>query len=195
MSFEFDTFLVREHIGFLKLQEAYDILSPDGAIVGTAVERASGFLQFMKLLVNKNLLPFTVEIMDANQTVLVSIRRSFTLFRSKVRVFDEQNVEIGYFKQHIFSLGGGFDVLDTQDVKLATLKGDWKGWNFKFTNEGGVEIGQVSKKWAGLAQELFTNADNYVVHIDREKITDVKQVQLMLAAALCIDMVLKENDG
>lgn len=195
MSFEFDTFLVREHVGFLKLHEAYDILSPDGSVVGTAVERASGFLQFLKLVVNKNMLPFTVEIMDADETVLVSIRRSFTLFRSRVRVFDEQNVEIGSFKQHIFSLGGGFDVLDTNEVKIATLKGDWKGWNFKFTDESGLEIGQVTKKWAGLAQELFTNADNYVVHIDRTKITDVRQVQLMLAAALCIDMVLKEADG
>ncbi|MCW8130549.1 MAG: oxidoreductase [Planctomycetota bacterium] len=195
MSFEFDTFLVREHVGFLKLHEAYDILSPDGTVVGTAVERASGFLQFLKLVVNKNMLPFTVEIMDADETVLLSIRRSFTFFRSKVRVFDEQNVEIGYFRQHIFSLGGGFDVLDTQEVKIATLKGDWKGWNFKFTDESGAEIGQVTKKWAGLAQELFTNADNYVVHIDRARITDVKQVQLMLAAALCIDMVLKEADG
>lgn len=195
MAFETDTFLVREHVGFLKLHEAYDILTPDGKTLGTAVERASGFLQAMKLLVNKNMLPFTIEIMDAEQNVLITITRGFTFFRSKVRVFDQENVEIGHFLQRLLSLGGAFDVYGSDGQQLATLKGDWKGWNFKFTDTQGNEIGQVAKKWAGLAQELFTNADNYVVHLDRNKVTDVKQVQLMLAAALCIDMVLKESQG
>ena len=45
-----------------------------------------------------------------------------------------------------------------------------------------------------MAKELFTSADNYVVHIERSRIKDVRHVQLLLAAALCIDMVLKETD-
>lgn len=195
MAFDGDTFLVREHVGFLKLHEAYDILMPDGTTIGTAVERAGSFKQLLKLLVNKNMLPFTVEVMDASQNVLITMQRGFTFLRSKVTVYDEQNVPVGYFKSRIFSLGGAFDVCDANDQPIALLKGDWKGWNFKFTAADGAELGQVSKQWAGLAKELFTSADNYVVHIDRQRITDVKQVQLLLAAALCIDMVLKESGG
>lgn len=195
MGFDTDTFLVREHVGLLKLHEAYDILTPDGQTMGTAVERASTLRQLLKLVVNKTMLPFTVEIMDASEKVLVSIHRGFTIFRSVVTVADESGEKIGHFRQRLLSLGGAFDVFDADNQPLATLKGDWKGWNFKFTDAGGVELGQVSRQWGGLAKELFTSADNYVVHIERARITDVRHVQVMLAAALCIDMVLKETGG
>jgi uncharacterized protein YxjI len=114
--------------------------------------------------------------------------------RSKVTVYDHEEQPIGYLKQKLLSLGGAFKVFDTNDVQIATLQGDWKGWNFKFLDQSDREIGVVTKKWGGLAKELFTSADNYVVHIDREKITDVNQVQLLLSAAVCIDMVLKESE-
>lgn len=195
MGFDTDTFLVREHVGMFKLHEAYDILTPDGQTMGTAIERVSTMRQILKLFLDKNMLPFTVEIMDASQKVLVTIHRPFTFLRSVVTVTDESGAKIGYFRQRLLSLGGAFDVFDAGDQPLATLKGDWKGWNFKFTDAAGVELGQVSRKWGGLAKELFTSADNYVVHIERARITDVRHVQVMLAAALCIDMVLKESGG
>jgi uncharacterized protein YxjI len=193
--FTADTFLIREHVGFLKLHEAYDILTPDGTVVGTAVERASGFTQFLKLLISKTVLPFTVEIVDASGGVLVTIKRSFALFRSRVTVHDEHGEQLGYFLQKVFSLGGAFRVFDVDGQQIATLQGNWSGWEFKFVDRNDVLIGQVSKKWAGLAKELFTSADSYVVHLEREKVTDVRQVQLLLAAAICIDMVLKESGG
>ena len=55
-----------------------------------------------------------------------------------------------------------------------------------------MELDQVSKKGAGLGKELFTSADNYVLDIkDMVKPEDPSR-QLILAAVLCIDMVLKE---
>jgi uncharacterized protein YxjI len=192
--FDTDTFLVREHVGFMKLHEAYDILSPNGAMIGTAVERANFLRQILKLVVNKQILPFTIEVVSADQHPLLYIRRSFTILRSKVNVSDANGNAIGYFKQRFFSLGGAFDVFDANDRQIASLKGDWKGWNFTFSDMAQQKIGQVSRQWGGMAKELFTSADNYVVHIERSKITDVRQVQLMLAAALCIDMVLKESE-
>lgn len=192
--FDTDTFLVREHVGFMKLHEAYDLLSPDGTTIGVAIERADTLRKILKLVVSKQLLPFTIEILGADQKPLVYIRRGFTIFRSKVIVTDVNGGGIGYFKQRLLSLGGAFDVFDTADKQIALLKGDWKGWNFTFTDTAGQAIGTVTRQWGGLAKELFTSADNYVVHIERSKITDVRHVQLLLAAALCIDMVLKEQD-
>lgn len=193
--FDLDTFLVREHVGFLKLHEAYDLFTADGKLIGTAVERASGAIKFLKLLLNKNMLPFTVEILGADQNLLLTIHRPFTIFRSVVSVHDAGGAKIGHFRQRLLSLGGAFDVHNAAGGAIAMLKGDWKGWNFKFTDNSGQEIGSVSRQWGGIAKELFTNADNYVVRIDRTRVTDVRQVQLLLAAALCIDMVLKEHEG
>ena len=56
----------------------------------------------------------------------------------------------------------------------------------------GVQLAQVTKRWAGIGKELFTTADNYVVSID-PTLSDKNETRLLiLAAALCIDKVLKE---
>ena len=71
------------------------------------------------------------------------------------------------------------------------LKGKWTGWDFKFL-DGNKELAQVTKKWAGIGKELFTTADNYVLQISDSVPQDDVARQLILAAVMCIDMVLKE---
>jgi uncharacterized protein YxjI len=57
---------------------------------------------------------------------------------------------------------------------------------------GNNELAHVSKKWAGLGKELFTTADNYMLSInDSVKKEDNVRI-LIMAAVMCIDMVLKE---
>ena len=50
----------------------------------------------------------------------------------------------------------------------------------------------MTKKWAGMGKELFTSADNYVLQISDNVPADNPVRQLILAAVMCIDMVLKE---
>jgi uncharacterized protein YxjI len=110
---------------------------------------------------------------------------------SRVEVLDENDKLIGLFKQKFFSIGGAFNVLDADERPVCSLKGKWTGWDFKFLNDQ-IELAHVSKKWAGVGKELFTSADNYVLQIsDRIPADDVRR-QLILAAVMCIDMVLKE---
>ena len=55
-----------------------------------------------------------------------------------------------------------------------------------------MEMAQVSKKWAGLGKEMFTSADNYVLSISDTVPADNDLRLLIVAAVMCIDMVLKE---
>jgi len=71
------------------------------------------------------------------------------------------------------------------------LQGKWTGWNFSF-NKNGNELAHVTKKWAGIGKELLTTADNYVLDIDEAAGREVKLKKLIIAAVMCIDMVLKE---
>ncbi|MDP3104212.1 MAG: phospholipid scramblase-related protein [Candidatus Methanoperedens sp.] len=50
----------------------------------------------------------------------------------------------------------------------------------------------MTKKWAGLGKELFTTADNYVVDMSPQA-SDETLKKLVLSAAFCVDMVLKER--
>ncbi len=75
------------------------------------------------------------------------------------------------------------------------MKGDWKGWNFRFLTPDGDEMGVVTKKWAGLGKELFTSADNYIVAVNDDWADQEVSKILMLGAALAIDVIYKEGQN
>jgi len=189
-------FVVKEHVGFLKLSDVFDIYdAATQAKVALAMETPGGLVTALRLIVNKRLLPNKVSVTqgDENGPLLFLIRKPFTFLRSKVWVEDGAGKRLGYFKSKIFSFGGGFWVHDEEDRQVAEVKGDWKGWNFRFLSSEGKEMGLVTKKWGGLAKELFTSADTYAVSIHDEAGADRDRTILLLAAALAIDIVYKEK--
>jgi uncharacterized protein YxjI len=189
------TFFVKEHVALLKLTDTYDILDPaTQQQIGVAREEPPAWAKWLRLVVNKHMLPTTVNIYETEgQPPVASIHRGFTFLRSKIRVVGPGGQALGYFKSKLFSLGGGFHVFDHADHQVAEVKGNWKGWNFKFLDQSGREIGTVTKKWAGLGKELFTSADNYIIALSDHTGASPETSALLLAAGLSIDIVFKEN--
>jgi uncharacterized protein YxjI len=191
---DINTYLVKEHVGMLKLTDTYDIFDAEtGDQVGVAKEEVPGYVHVLRFLLNKQMLPTTVVVRDMDGERLFSIHRSFTFLRSKIIIRDGSNEEVGFFKSKLFSLGGGFYVFDHNGEQVAEVKGDWKGWNFRFLTVDGEKIGTVSKKWAGLAKELFTSADNYVIALEESVGETEDGNMLLLAAGLAIDIIYKEH--
>ena len=136
--------------------------------------------------------PFNMVVKTTTGQKIVTVRRGVSFFRSTVEVLNEQDALIGKFKQHFFSIGGKFEVLDQNERSLCMLKGTWTSWDFKFISNDGKEFATVTKKWNGLGKELFTSADNYILQINSEVPADHPLRELILAAVMCIDLVLKE---
>ena len=187
------TYLVRERVGLLRLADTYDILEADtGQQIAVAQEKIHWAIHVLRFLVNKQLLPTQIFIAPSESAApVLSIHRGPIFFRSKIAVKTGDGRELGYFKSKFMSLGGAFRVFDTHDQQIAEVKGDWKGWNFKFLGNNGVEIGTVTKKWAGLAKEFFTSADNYVINLAQGQSQEA--VLILLAAGIAIDTVYKEG--
>jgi uncharacterized protein YxjI len=188
-------YFIREHVAMLKLTDTYDILDPtDDTQIGIAREEPPVWAKYLRLLLNKNMLPTTVNIYEKEGSPpLFSIHKPVALFVARVEVYDGTGQLLGFFKGKFFSLGGGFWVHDAQGNQIAEVKGDWKGWDFKFINNAGAELGSVTKKWAGLGKELFTTADNYMVSLADEVAGKKEMSALLLAAALAVDIVYKEG--
>ena len=187
------SFLVKERVGFLKFVDTYDIFDPEnGDQIGIARENVTGIMKILRLLINKRLLPTKVEIKDNNEQLLFSIRKSPQFLRAKVIIKDHEDNQVGFFKSKLFSLGGGFFVFDNNGNQVAEVKGDWKGWNFKFIGANLQQIGVVTKKWAGLGKEMFTSADNYIISLEEDESNPAKSM-LLIAAGLAIDVVFKEK--
>ena len=186
-------FLVKEHVGIFKAANNFDIYDPSsGEIIMECREPTLGF--FTKLLRfsdYKQMTPFDIQIRTPDGQRIVRIQRGISIFLSKVIVSDHNNDIIGSFTQKLFSIGGKFDVQDQNEQTICQLEGNWTGWDFYFKNNG-QELAHVSKKWGGLGKEMFTSADNYILEISNEVPEDDNVRKLILAAVMCIDMVLKE---
>ena len=186
-------FFVREHVGMFKAANNFDVLDPETGqeIIHCREDNLGAFTKLLRFTDYKRMTPFEVELRTPAGERLITVRRGISIFLSKVEVFDETNQLIGGFKQKFFSIGGAFRVLDPDDNEVCALKGKWTGWDFKFL-AGETELARVTKKWAGLGKELFTSADNYVLTISEGVPAGSPVRKLILAAVMCIDMVLKE---
>ena len=186
-------FLIKEHTGMFKAANNYDIYDPEtgGIVLECREENLGIFTKMFRFTKYKRMTPFDIDIKTVGGEVLVSIKRKFTIFVSKVEVFDESGKKIGGFKQKLFSIGGTFKVLDENDVEICILKGNWMSREFKFL-ENDVEYAKVSKKWNGVGKELFTTADNYMLEISDSVDENSPVRKLIMAAVMCIDMVLYE---
>lgn len=185
--------LVKEHYGLFKAASNYDIFDlADGQKLLECREPDLGFVtKWVRFTDYRRYTPFDIQIRDCQGELVVRIVRGVTLLVSKVQVFDGDGELLGGFKQKIFSIGGAFSVHDAAGQDVCHLAGKWTGWEFKFTAHG-AELARVTKKWKGLGQEMFTSADNYVLEIDEAVAPDSPTRKLILAAVMCIDMVLKE---
>lgn len=186
-------FFVREHVGMFKAANNFDILCPETGeeLIHCREDNLGAFTKLLRFTDYKRFTPFDIELRTPEGETLLSIRRGISIFLSKVDVFDADGQRIGGFKQKLLSIGGAFKVLDADDNEVCALKGKWTGWDFRFL-AGEKELAHVTKKWAGLGKEMFTTADNYVLTINESVPTGSPGRKLILAAVMCIDMVLKE---
>jgi uncharacterized protein YxjI len=187
-------FLVKEHLGVFKAANNFDIYDPNtGALVLECREdRLNIITKLLRFTDWKRHTPFDIEIRTPAGEPVVYVRRGISLLLSRVDVIDgHTNQRIGGFQQRFFSVGGAFHVLDAYDNPVCHLKGNWTGWEFRFL-KGEHELAKVTKKWMGVGKELLTSADNYILEISENVPFDSQIRQLILAAVMCIDMVLKE---
>ena len=117
------------------------------------------------------------------------MKRAFTFFLSKINVYQNEQL-VGYYKQR-FRIKPTFEIYDKNDKLIANIKGNFIAWDFKIEDINGNIIGGINKKWAGLAKELFTSADNYVIRFHGK--VDETTRRLIMSAAASLDMVYKEH--
>jgi uncharacterized protein YxjI len=191
-------YFIRERVGFMKLADTYDILDPEShAQIGIAKEKPGLWVHVLRFLLSKRLLPTKVFVYEGDNPedeskLLFSIQRGATLFRSKVSIVGKSGQIVGWFQSKMFSLGGAFRVFDAAGSEVALVKGDWRGWNFRFLDKDENELGTITKKWAGIGKELFTSADNYIITLNQEP-APARGI-LLLAAGLAVDTVYKEKE-
>jgi uncharacterized protein YxjI len=196
---ECNSFAIQEHRKILSSVQSYDIKNGEtGELIGLARENIGFFTQALRWVMSKQFLPTRVEVFEKPDDSLVfTLRRGFYIFRSRVEVHDAQGELVGYFKSKFFTISGGFHVYDKNDKYFAHVKGRLFGFDYRFlTEDGQVELGQVSKViggMAGIARELFFSADHYFLKINPDLAGQPMAKMLLLAATLAVDIIYKSE--
>lgn len=187
-------YFIKERTGIFKASNSYDIFNPENKQqILTSTEPNLGIItKIFRFTKFKSKTPFDVSIQTMGDQKVLGLQRGIAIFRSDVKLLNGNDHQIGVFKQKFWSMGGKFEIYDMQGKQVCLLQGKWTGWDFKFIRDG-KELGFVSKKWAGLGKELFTTADNYMLQINDSVAPDDTIREFLVAAVICIDMVLKEK--
>ena len=86
------SYFIREHVGFMKLSNTYDILDPETQHqIGIAQERPGTLIHVLRFLINKQLLPTKIFVYSGGNAenesaLLFSIQRGISLFRSRIDI-------------------------------------------------------------------------------------------------------------
>src|SRR5262245_45254970 len=196
---ECNTFAIQEHKKIISSVQSYDIKNGEtGDLIGTAQEDIGAITKGLRWVMSKHLLPTRLDVREKPDDSLVfSLRRGWYIFKSRVEVLDAQGQLIGYFRSKFFTISGGFHVYDKDDKHFAHVKGRMLGFDYRFlTEDGKVELGQVSKRIggaAGLAREVFFSADNYFLTLNPELAEQPMAKMLLLAATLAVDLIYKSE--
>lgn len=107
---------------------------------------------------------------------------------NELAVYAWDGAELGRIVERFVWLGRRYELRDPSGAVLATLdKPFYRIWRFDLSREG-RELGRLEKQWAGLARELYSQADAFMVHVD-DSLTDVRTRLLLVAASVLVDMV------
>lgn len=136
------------------------------------------------------MMPFHFDIVDNSGNILVTIKRDWTFWLSKIAIlYNEQ--EVAHINQKFAMTKPKFMIFENNGSQIGEIIGNWHAWNFKISDGAGKQIGKIDKKWNGVFKEGFTTADKYRVKIEKDVVENTQKI-IITAAAIVVDMVLKE---
>jgi len=185
--------VVNQKAKLIEVNNEYAIFTQSGQQIG-AVRQVGQSVAKKVLRVVSSLDQFmthSLQIVDANGVVQLSIKRPAKLFKSKFEVTNGAGQVIGAIEQENM-VGKIHFGLFVEGQRLGSINAEnWRAWNFNIQDANGSEVARITKTWEGLAKTMFTTADNYVVQLSPALHDPLRS--LVVASALSIDTALKQD--
>ena len=152
--------------------------------------------------------PFEMTIVDNFGMEVIHLNRplrcSSCLFPCCLQILEVSSPPgsiIGTIEQNWSCLYPKYTVKDAGDNPILKIEGPFCTWScfgsdvaFKVMSlDGQVEVGKISKEWAGIGRELFTDADIFGVNFPLD--LDVRAKATLLGAVFLIDFMFFEKKG
>jgi uncharacterized protein YxjI len=189
-----DTIVVKQKAKLFELRNQYQLLDPAGVPIGAVEQvRQSPLAVLTRVFSDLDVaLPMHLEVRDATGAPALLIGKRW--LRMAVEVRGPGGEHYGTIRKRIRLGKARFTLIDAGGTQVGEVRAEnWRARDFAIRGNEGQEVARVAKQWAGVAKELFTDADNYVIHLMPEATGSLRA--LALASAWAIDIVLKQKDS
>lgn len=179
---------------FMNVEQSrtFAIHATDGQPIGSIQEEESGwssnFVTRQLFRLRRN---FRAKVFDISGQHVLTLHRPFYWWMSKMYLYSPEGQLIGGVaaewnllrrKYDLFHLGQQFSKVDAPPLS----------WTFDAINENGAILARVDKDFTGFARELFTDANQYALHLDPDPRDDNPVLYydhraLLLALAITVD--------
>ena len=159
----------------------------NGAPFAFAAEQGKGGLAFFARMFFGHWRTFEIHFFDNARQLALRVVHPFRFFFQRLEVSDALGRQLGTIQQRFAFFFKRFDVSDPSGRVLLTVSSPiWRPWTFIFKREA-RELARVEKKWSGMLQEAFTDADRFRVAFEAPEL-NLDERSLILAAGIFIDL-------
>jgi uncharacterized protein YxjI len=159
----------------------------NGAPFAFAAEQGKGGLAFFARMFLGHWRTFEIHFFDNARQLVIKAVHPFRFFFQRLEVWAANGRQIGAIQQRWAFFSKRFDVTDASGRLLLTVSSPiWRPWTFAFLRDG-RELARVEKKWSGMLQEAFTDADRFRVAFESPEL-GLDERNLVLVAGVFIDL-------
>ena len=159
----------------------------NGAPFAFAAEQGKGGLAFLARMFFGHWRTFEIHFFDNARQLVLRAVHPFRFMFQRLEVGSADGRPLGAIQQRFAVFSKRFDVTDASGRLLLRVSSPlWRPWTFAFEREG-RELARVEKKWSGMLQEAFTDADRFRVAFGSPEL-GLDERSLVLAAAIFIDL-------
>lgn len=188
-----ETLVVRQKTKLFELRNQYELFDATGQPAGTVEQvNQSPLAVLTRIFSDLDVaLPMELEVRDAGGVPALRLRKPW--FRMTCDVTDGTGMALGSIRKKVRFGKARFSLLDPGGTAVGEVRAqNWRARDFSVVDATGLEVARVAKQWAGIARELFTDADHYVIHVSPSAQGPIRG--LAVAAAWAIDVVMKQKD-
>jgi uncharacterized protein YxjI len=162
-------------------------LEVNGAPFAFAAEQGKGGLAFLARMFFGHWRSFEIHFFDNARQLVLRAVHPFRFFFQRLEVSMADGRNLGAIQQRWAIFSKRFDVSDASGrVVLSVASPLFRPWTFAFQRDG-RELARVEKKWSGMLQEAFTDADRFRVAFESPELSADERA-LVLAAGIFIDL-------
>ena len=179
----------------LEQRNEYQICEEQGRLVGTIAEQGTGLVNALIRIFAGSHRPLDVTVFSATAEIVLQFKRAWFWFFSSLSVLDAFGQSVGQVERRFAITHKRYDLFDSSGRKFAYIQTPlWSLWTFPVLLPSGQKVGFIRKRWSGLLQEMFTDADRFQIDFGTHPWTP-NQRAVFFAAAISIDFDFFENNN